>query len=462
MSSPKISSNNKKKTKKENPRLMVFLSGLSGISNEKGILSYLRSRVRGVIGISFPKKPSSGYAFVTMKDEAAKQQILRAKNLKYKKRELKAKEFLSGSKLSKFKSTLNNRRLFVCSLPVSTKDSELIEFFSEFGEVETAYLIRDRITKKPKSFGYVLYKDVETAREVAGFKSIRFKRKKIKVQIHQGKSGAKSPSDGNDSRYIKKTDEKGQIPFSEKEGKNPKNRQTSKIGSGSSQSSRTEKKKSGRGKRRSSHNTNEFLRKETPSIIEASRGGERQQNQSSDFERSENSIEEKMLRVRSGTPPLEEFNEKNHTREIDLGSPKHHHQRKASADERVGTSGLKVSKLRPNLQNDREGSDEVSDSKKNEASPESDNDKKSENRELTHSLRPTNSAYFPERAEIFKERLSKGNYRNNVEYRPSRKTGVRTYVPTPYPGLSFRNHTQRYQSHSGWPQYPMLASRYNY
>ena len=58
-------------------------------------------------------------------------------------------------------------KLYVGNLPWSVTDDELKQMFSQFGEVVDAVVIKDRMTKKSKGFGFVTFaqaKDAETAK----------------------------------------------------------------------------------------------------------------------------------------------------------------------------------------------------------------------------------------------------------------------------------------------------------
>lgn len=47
------------------------------------------------------------------------------------------------------------KKLFVGSLPFSTKEDELRDLFSEAGNVESVALINDKMSGRPKGFGFV-------------------------------------------------------------------------------------------------------------------------------------------------------------------------------------------------------------------------------------------------------------------------------------------------------------------
>ena len=46
-------------------------------------------------------------------------------------------------------------KLYVGNLPWSVDNSKLEELFSEFGDVKSANVITDRVTKKSRGFGFV-------------------------------------------------------------------------------------------------------------------------------------------------------------------------------------------------------------------------------------------------------------------------------------------------------------------
>ncbi len=55
-------------------------------------------------------------------------------------------------------------KLYVGNLPFSCTESELLEMFSEHGEVTSATLVMDRETGRPRGFGFVEFADDGNAR----------------------------------------------------------------------------------------------------------------------------------------------------------------------------------------------------------------------------------------------------------------------------------------------------------
>ena len=205
--SQRLNSNPNQSTKQNNPSktnpYQVFMTGISGSLHQKQIYAFLKSVEPGVVSVTLPRKASSGFAFIALKDKTSMDNLLRIKYLKLKGRELQVKRYAEGNKLSKARQEINGRRVFVYSIPMSAKDHELRAEFSKFGEVEEAYIIRDRVTKKSQSFGYVLDRDVEVARKVALMKKVAFKKgKKVKVKMHQrkGEKGERREEGGGGGR----------------------------------------------------------------------------------------------------------------------------------------------------------------------------------------------------------------------------------------------------------------------
>ncbi|XP_058742463.1 UBP1-associated protein 2C-like [Vicia villosa] len=55
-----------------------------------------------------------------------------------------------------------DRKIFVSSLNYVTETSTLRQKFQEYGEIENAIVIRDRVTGKSKGYGFVTYKDIQS------------------------------------------------------------------------------------------------------------------------------------------------------------------------------------------------------------------------------------------------------------------------------------------------------------
>ncbi len=72
--------------------------------------------------------------------------------------------------------------IFVAKLNFNTKEEELNDLFSQYGEVSSARIIMDRMTHKSKGFGFVEMPDDEAARKaIAELDGYEFKGRTIAV-----------------------------------------------------------------------------------------------------------------------------------------------------------------------------------------------------------------------------------------------------------------------------------------
>jgi len=80
------------------------------------------------------------------------------------------------------------RNLYIRNFDENVEDEQLKEFFSQFGEVESAIIMRDRETKASKKFGFVCFTTKESAeRAIAGTTEIEFQGKLLYVNLIQRK-----------------------------------------------------------------------------------------------------------------------------------------------------------------------------------------------------------------------------------------------------------------------------------
>lgn len=56
-------------------------------------------------------------------------------------------------------------KVYVGNLPWSVDHAKLVELFSPFGEIEEAIIITDKFSGRSKGFGFVTYKDEESAKK---------------------------------------------------------------------------------------------------------------------------------------------------------------------------------------------------------------------------------------------------------------------------------------------------------
>lgn len=107
------------------------------------------------------------------------------KSLKFRGRTLTIKPYYKGAELTKFRESLLQKRLFVKRIPSFWTDVDLLNFFKAYGEIDSAYIVYDKATKKSRQFGYVVTASVELADTLAGIGTFERKDGQLIVQKHQ-------------------------------------------------------------------------------------------------------------------------------------------------------------------------------------------------------------------------------------------------------------------------------------
>jgi len=73
-------------------------------------------------------------------------------------------------------------KIYVGNLPYSVDDAKLNELFSPYGEIEEAVVIKDRMSGRSKGFGFVTFKDDESAQKaISGVNDKEVDGRSIKV-----------------------------------------------------------------------------------------------------------------------------------------------------------------------------------------------------------------------------------------------------------------------------------------
>ncbi|MDO8676109.1 MAG: RNA-binding protein [Candidatus Azambacteria bacterium] len=74
------------------------------------------------------------------------------------------------------------KKLYVSNLPYNASDEELKEFFSQAGAVESATIIRDKMTGRSRGFGFVeMSTDGEAEKAIADLNGKDFQDRKLVV-----------------------------------------------------------------------------------------------------------------------------------------------------------------------------------------------------------------------------------------------------------------------------------------
>ncbi len=105
--------------------------------------------------------------------------------------------------------------LYVGSIPFKWKEKDLLEIFSQYGEVVDVKVVIDNITRQNKGFGFVTMISNETAlRACDALNGSEHLGRSIIVQLSQPKKHeAKRPTQNNRSKQNRSADDDKSVPF---------------------------------------------------------------------------------------------------------------------------------------------------------------------------------------------------------------------------------------------------------
>lgn len=83
------------------------------------------------------------------------------------------------------------KRIFVGSLPSTTKEESLRNLFSQFGTVRSISLVKDLFSGACKGFGFLEMEGHEARAAIAGLDGKTFEGNLIKVKFEEAKKGFK-------------------------------------------------------------------------------------------------------------------------------------------------------------------------------------------------------------------------------------------------------------------------------
>lgn len=163
---------------------VLYVGGIPGHLSDEYILSYFKqySPQAKLKVVRYPtRSPKCDiFGFLTIPVDIMpliqnQEHILANKKLIFE-------EHLSDEKSILIKNSLKRRRLFVRGIKKGITDQDLFEAFSCVGDLESAYIIKDQLNNKSRSFGYVTFRDESVAFELADAGT--FMCKGIKLFVH--------------------------------------------------------------------------------------------------------------------------------------------------------------------------------------------------------------------------------------------------------------------------------------
>ena len=144
----------------------VFIAGLRKNTTELELITFLSQRV-DIINLIFKKKAGNqklciGYAILKVSNNDA--QSLFKKSLFFNGRIIKFLPHLEGKELQNHLTKLNSRRILIKNLPKTVTNKKLMDYFTQFGEIENAYISNRQSNINQNKFrGYVIFKCKKSA-----------------------------------------------------------------------------------------------------------------------------------------------------------------------------------------------------------------------------------------------------------------------------------------------------------
>lgn len=138
----------------------VFIGSIKKSSKTKHLIQLLRN-IPGVkyVKVIYPQAPKMTKGFAIF-DLQLKQGMninnIKKMKLRFKGEFLYIADYLEGEEIKKRDTALGKRKIYISKIPKSTTNKELKLFFTQYGNVETAYVCRER-AQKSFLYGFVTF-----------------------------------------------------------------------------------------------------------------------------------------------------------------------------------------------------------------------------------------------------------------------------------------------------------------
>lgn len=169
----------------------VFVGGIPGNITAEDVKSYF-SAFGQVSEVNIPSKKenpllNNGYCFVRFSSNTTADYVISLRDHYIGKRRVTCKSFLAGNHLSSEISSSNDRKLFVKFIPAWVTEQIFKEYFEQFGDLESYYMVKYKDpkvqeTKNTSSVGYLVYKDQSLIAKMVEKKYFKMGSKKVLVE----------------------------------------------------------------------------------------------------------------------------------------------------------------------------------------------------------------------------------------------------------------------------------------
>lgn len=170
-------------------RRVLFIGGIPSSMTEEVIRDHF-SQYDTIVNVRIMKdrktKGSKGYAFVTVSDHLKIPTILATPQV-IAGRTVDVQVASRRGEKEKWKEEQRKRKLFISNIPSHIDNESLQNFFSKFGEVRNAFVIRDFATKASLNYGYVEFVDANILDRVFSTKELELDGADLICMPYQGK-----------------------------------------------------------------------------------------------------------------------------------------------------------------------------------------------------------------------------------------------------------------------------------
>ena len=176
----------------------LFVGGLSYKTTERDLKEYFAKfgEVDKVEVTRNHSGTSKGYGFVFFTDPLGVDSVLKVSTHKILSRRIDCQRAKAKAQKAEYYKMLRQCRIFVGGLSADITDQDLKEFCRGFGEIKSAYVIKDYNNSKSLGFGYALFKDPKVAKRLVDMKVTSFKGKTINFSAYKTKQAALAAEDG--------------------------------------------------------------------------------------------------------------------------------------------------------------------------------------------------------------------------------------------------------------------------
>ena len=178
--------------------LMIFVGGLESKTTNHDLLQYFGQFgiIRGCEVQCWKNNPTKcrGFALIDIADYPTYEIILQSQHRIFN-RPIECKKLIQDKEeLNGHNQLMLDRKVFVSGLSKKVDDFTLSDYFSQFGSIEIAYIIKHHKDNKSKGFGFILFYEKESkenALKIAAINGLEIEGKKFHCTSYTSKHSEK-------------------------------------------------------------------------------------------------------------------------------------------------------------------------------------------------------------------------------------------------------------------------------